>query len=63
MEASSRDRGLLPWAEIAKILDLPVSTVRANYEAAIKRVRTAMLKSGVSEQELADYLRARLDEE
>ena len=50
------EEGLLSWAEIARILDMPVTSVKHQYASAIRKLRQAMLDEGVSEQEFAHYL-------
>ncbi len=53
------EEGLLPWEDIADILDVPVETVKRRYNRAIRRLRTAMMAEGVSAQEFEHYLKLR----
>ena len=48
--------GLLSWAEIARILKVPESTVKRQYGSAIRKLKTELLREGVSEQEFLHYL-------
>ena len=61
MEVHEAKSALLPWEEIARILDLPVVTVRQRYEVAMAKLRTAVLEAGISEQEFAQYIKMRFD--
>ncbi len=57
------EEGLLPWEDIADILDVSVETVKRRYSRAIRRLRTAMMSEGISAQEFEHYLKLRFGDD
>lgn len=56
------DDGLLPWDEIALRLHMPVDSVKRKYATAIAKLRNEMIDEGFSQQEFAQYVKLRFEE-
>lgn len=63
MHLEERNNGLLPWTDIARILDMDVKEVRRLYDSGILKMRKEMLDAGISEQEFAAYIRHRYEDQ
>jgi len=51
--------GLLSWVVIAKILGLTKDQVQRSYMRALKKLKPALLKEGITEDEFRAYLALR----